>query len=139
MSNEWEALEGVSLAGEYGLQQWLGSDPTGAFFSTSVGPEGQRAVVKITAEDESAGSLRLSWWQQTALLSHPNLLPLLDCGRTDYAGESLLYAVFEAPEDSLSAALQNGPLSEAEGREVFSSALDALQYIHERGWVHGAI
>src|SRR6185369_13754270 len=122
MTHEWEQFEGVSLAGEYLLEQWLGSDPTGAFFLTRHGVAKLRTVLKLIIEDGSGEARRLAWWQQTARLLHPNLLPLLDCGRAEYGDESLLYAVFESPDDSLGAALQNGSLTEQEGRDVMVAA-----------------
>src|SRR6185369_3431800 len=107
MNDGWELLEGVSLAGRYALEQWLGSDATGAFFLTTFGPDQQRAVAKLIVEDPDTGSARLELWQQTEQLQHPNLLPLRDCGRTEYGNDFLLYAIFEETEDSLTAALQN--------------------------------
>jgi hypothetical protein len=138
MTDLWKQWEGVSLADTYGLEQWLGSDPSGAFFSTTFG--GRRAVLKLEVEeDRPAPDAQLALWQRTMPLSHPNLLPLLDCGRTEADGGSLVFAVFEAPDDSLTAAIENGPLSEEEARAVLEASADALQYLHAHGLAHTSI
>ena len=139
MTHTWEQLEGVSLAGEYGLEQWLGSDPTGAFFLTSFGPERQRAVLKLTEENPSTAAAQLTLWQRTSWLDHPSLMALLDCGRTDSGDDSFLYAVFEEPDDSLTAAVRYGPMDEQEACDVLAAVVDALQYLHARGWAHTSI
>jgi hypothetical protein len=78
-------------------------------------------------------------WQRTQQLRHPNLLELLNCGRAELAGEIALYAVFESPDDTLSAALKQSPLSEAEAREVLAAVVDALGYLHAQGLAPGAL
>ena len=138
MTHLWDELEGVSLAGEYALEKWLGSDGSGAFFLTAIGPERRQAVIKL-ADDDASGEQQLAWWQKTARLAHPNLLALLDCGRTETANGQYLYAVFDYPDDNVASALQRGPLSETEARDVLSAVVDGLRYIHSVGMVHGAI
>jgi len=139
MTHTWEYMEGVSLAGIYGLEQWLGSDPSGAFFLTSFGPDRERAVVKMVLDDPSESEAQLALWRRTARLHHPGLLGLLDCGRADLGGERFLFAVFEAPDDSLAEAVRNGPFSEEEARDVLAAAAGALQFLHEHGWAHASI
>lgn len=127
------------MAGTYGLDQWLGSDATGAFFSTSYMPGGQRAIVKLTEASPSAAEMQLALWERTARLKHRNLMALLDCGTAETPEGPFAYAVFEAPDDSLTAALQNGPMSEDEARDVFAAGVDALRYLHSHGWAHTSI
>lgn len=139
MTYAWKDLEGVSLAGEFGLDQWLGSEPSGAFFLTSFGPERRGAVLKLAVEDPSTAGAQLRLWRRAARLTHPSLMAVLDCGRTDYGEDSFVFAVFEAPDDSLTAAVQKGPLNEQEALDVLEAALDALHYLHTRGWAHTSI
>ena len=67
------------------------------------------------------------------------------CWRCSIAGERrrrtdpFLYAVFDYPDDNVASALQRGPLSETEARDVLSAVVDGLRYIHSEGMVHGAI
>jgi eukaryotic-like serine/threonine-protein kinase len=139
MTRLWDELEGVYLAGEYALQQYMGSEGEAAFFRTAFGPEQHAAALKLVADEPSIADEQLALWRKVEELAHPNLLPLLDCGRAEAAGDSFLYAVFELPDDSLVGALANGPLSEEETREVLAASLGALHYIHENGMVHGAV
>jgi hypothetical protein len=72
-------------------------------------------------------------------LRHPNLLYLSDCGIAEVAGAEYIFSVFENPDDNLASALEEGPISEAETREVLEVALNALRYLHNQGMVHGAV
>jgi eukaryotic-like serine/threonine-protein kinase len=139
MTRTWQELAGVYLAGDYELQQFLGSEPEGAYFETAFGPERRRAVLKLVPDESPAGEEQLARWRKLFELSHPHLMPLLDCGSADASGESFVYAVFEAPDDSLASAVANGPLSEQETRDVLEAALDALRYLHEQQMAHGAL
>jgi eukaryotic-like serine/threonine-protein kinase len=132
-------LEGVCLAGDYGLLEWLGESDNAAFFKTNYGSDAQPAILKLipaTAEDLDP---QLELWNRIGSLSHPNLLRLLDWGRAEQAGDSFLYAVFEFPEETLSAALENAPLDDGEVREIREAVSGALHYLHSQGLVHTAV
>jgi hypothetical protein len=139
MTHLREHWEGVSLSGDYTLEQWLGGDDRAAFFRTAPAPDGRRAVVKLVPEAVVDGTATLDLWHRTRQLRHPNLIELLDCGRADHGGEIVLYAVFESPDDTLAAALSRSPLNPQESREVLDSVLDALRYLHAQGLVVGAL
>ena len=139
MTRLWDQLEGVNLAGAYGLEQFLESERNGAWFRTAFGPEQRPATLKLVSAFGSDGEHQLALWRKTAQLSHPNLLALLDCGRAEVEGEPFLYAVFECPDDSLASALANGPLSPPEVDDVMAAAEDALRYIHDVGMTHAAV
>jgi hypothetical protein len=137
-------LESVSLGGEYALGQYLGEDEEpsseGTFYRAT-SRSGERVLVKMLPDHPADGDQQLLLWRRTAQLQHPNLLRLLDCGRDPGAsqGEGYLYAVFEWPDDHLSAALEQGALSEAEARDLLTAALDGLRYLHTHGLVHGTL
>jgi hypothetical protein len=139
MTHLREHWEGVSLSGDYTLEQWIGGDDSAAFFRTAPAPNGRRAVVKLVPEAAVDGTATLDLWHRTRQLRHPNLIELLDCGRADRGGEIVLYAVFESPDDTLAAALSRSPLNPQESREVLDSVLDALRYLHAQGLVLGAL
>src|SRR5215467_4819399 len=132
-----ERWEGVSLAGNYTLEQCLGGDDHAAFFQTSPDPDGHRAVVKLVPEAVVTGAPPLDLWHRIRQLRHPNLIELLDYGRADHEGQIVFYAVFESPDETLSSALSRSPLDPRESREVLDSALDALRYLHAQGLVIG--
>src|SRR4051812_48606565 len=106
MTHLREHWEGVSLPGDYTLEQWIGGDDQAAYFQTTITAGDRRAIVKVVPEaalPDSASQLEL--WHRTRQLRHPNLLELFDSGRADLAGEIILFAVFESPDDTLSSAL----------------------------------
>jgi len=134
-----ESWEGVSLAGDYLLQRWLSGDETAGFFETSPANDGRRAVVKLVPEFAGDGAAQLALWQRTRTLRHPNLRALLDCGRAELAGKTVVYAVFEYADDTLASALGQSTLSEAEAREVLDSVVGALGYLQAQGLAHPAL
>ena len=139
MTHLRERWEGVSLSGNYTLEQWLGGDDSAAFFQTSPDPDGRRAVVKLVPETVADGAASLDLWHRIRQLRHPNLVELLDCGRADHGGEIVLYAVFESPDDTLASALSRSPLNPAEAREVLDSVINALRYLHAQGLMLGEL
>jgi hypothetical protein len=139
MTHLREHWEGVSLAGDYTLEQWLAGDDSAAFFRTSLAADGRRAVVKLVPEAAVDGATHLDLWHRTRQLRHPNLIELLEFGRAEHGGEIVLYAVFESPDDTLASALNRSPLNRQESREVLDSVLEALRYLHAQGLVLGAL
>ena len=139
MTHLREHWEGVSLPGEYTLEQWLGGDDNAAFFLTSPAADGRRAVVKLIPAEVGQSAAQLDLWQRTRQLRHANLIELFDCGRADHAGEIVLYAVFESPDETLASALSRSPLTPQESREVLDSVLASLRYLHKQGLVLGTL
>jgi hypothetical protein len=139
MSQLRERWTGVSLPGDYLLQQWLSGDEAAGFFETSLPPDGRRAVVKLVPELSGDGAAQLALWRRTRSLRHPNLLQLLDCGRAELLSEIAVYAVFEYADDTLARALAQAPLSEAEAREVLDAVLPALRYLQAHGLTLAAL
>jgi hypothetical protein len=139
MTHLREHWEGVSLPGDFILEQWLGGDESAAFFKTAPSPDGHHAVVKLVPEASVDSKAQLDLWHRTRQLRHPNLLELIDCGRADLGGEIVLYAVFESPDDTLASALAQASLTKPEAREVLDSVLDALRYLHAQGLAIGVL
>ena len=139
MTHLQERWERVSLSGNYTLERWLTGDENAAYFQTSPGSDGRRAIVKLVREAIVDGDGLFDLWQRTRQLRHPNLVELFEYGRADHGGEIVLYAVFESPDDTLAAALSQSPLNSEESREVLDSVLGALRYLHAQGLVHGAL
>jgi hypothetical protein len=139
MTHLREHWEGVSLPGDLILEQWLGGDESAAFFKTAPAPDGRQSIVKLVPEASGDAKAQLDLWHRTRQLRHPNLLEILDCGRADLAGEIVLYAVFESPDDTLASALAQAPLTRQEAREVLDAVLGALRYLHAQGLAIGAL
>ena len=139
MTQPWTDLESASLPGGHRLQAWLGGDERGAFFRTTPASNGTCALVKLIPENLADAETQLALWRRTQRLDHPNLLPLLEYGRANIAGQEYLYAVFEYPDDRLDTAAEQGPLSEAEVRAVLAAVTEGLRYLHAQGLVYGAL
>jgi cell division protein FtsN len=129
---------GMTVSGVGTLQHPVGEDGTGAFFAAS-GPAGGKLLIKLAPAGESGAAQQLDLWQRTRDLRHPHLLELRAAGSTHVAGNPYIYAVFEYPDEVLSAALAQGTLSEPETRGVVEGVLAALTYLHAQGLVHGAV
>jgi hypothetical protein len=138
----WKQWEGVCLAGEYSLDEWLGESDGAAFYRTSSGLDHRPAVLKLIPAEAVDSELQLELWRDLRELSHPALLQLLDfgcCPPDGGARDNFLYALYEFPEDTLDTALRRAPLTEIEKRDIREAAANALLYLHGHGFVHGAI
>jgi hypothetical protein len=133
-----EVGETVSLGGIYSLDRCVQDDQAGTFFAVFTG-DGERLLAKLLPEQNPGAEQQFNTWHRTRHLRHPNLLSLRDVGRAELEGKSYVYGVFEYPDDVLGVALKQGPLSEAETRDVLETALAALRYLHGQGLVHGAV
>jgi hypothetical protein len=133
-----EVGESVSLGGIYSLDRCVQDDPAGTFFAV-INPDGERLLAKLIPEQDPAAEQQFNTWHRARHLRHPNLLSLRDVGRAELEGSGYIYGVFENPDDILGSALERGPLSEPETRDVLDTALAALRYLHGQGLVHGAV
>jgi len=95
----------------------------------------QPAVLKLVA-GHSAAPGQLAAWERLSGLSHPNLTEILDCGRAGPmgpAGGHFLYAVLEYPDEYLASALEGGPFSESDARDVLAAVEAGLRFLHAHG------
>jgi TonB family protein len=140
MAEAWKKWEGQVVNGEFKLRQYLGgSDRSAVFLSERGEREPQRVAIKLVSASAENPELQVSWWELAAKLSHPNLLRLVQRGRCQIEGTELFYAVMEYAEESLAQIIPYRPLTPAEARDTFKPLLDALAYIHAKGFVHGHI
>jgi len=135
------AWEGRVVAGKFPLQQWLGGSEHSAVFLTQrqQGQASQKATIKLVAADAADAERQLARWRAAAQLSHPNLIRIFEAGRCQLNGTALLYVVMEYAEEDLAEILPQRPLTPAEVAELIPPVLDALSYLHEKGFVHGNI
>jgi TonB family protein len=140
MAEAWKKWEGQVVNGEFRLRQYLGgSDRSAVFLSDRGERDPQQLAIKLVPASAENPELQLSWWELAAKLSHPNLLRLIQRGRCQVDGTELFYAVMEYAEESLAQILPYRPLTPTEARDTFQPVLEALAYIHAKGFVHGHI
>jgi TonB family protein len=139
----WKTWEGRVVDAKFPLRQWLGGSDHSAFFLTGVnGASPRKAAIKLlptvgmSSADEEA---QLSLWSRTTKLSHPNLLQLLDFGRSDLDGERFLYAVIEYADEDLGQILPERLLTIEEVALMLPPVCEGLTYLHQSGFVHGSL
>ena len=138
MPNSWEQWEGQVVNGTFRLDKYLGGGECSAVFLTEVAlREPQKAAIKLIWTDSENADLQLSYWDQAIKLSHPHLMQLFGMGRCQLGDAKLLYVLMEYAEESLSQVLAERPITAEEAREMLEPALDALAYVHSKGFVHG--
>jgi len=140
MPEGWKQWEGRVINEEFPLLRYLGgSERSAVFLSKRANGESQEVAVKLILANAENPELQLSWWELAAKLSHPHLLRLFRMGRCQIDGSDVLYVVTEYAEESLAQILPYRALTPAEAQDMLRSVVDALTYIHGKGFVHGHI
>jgi TonB family protein len=139
MMENWKQWQGQVADGKFPLQQYLGGSDHSAVFLTRREAEPRRAAIKlIPAADKKAESQILKW-KLAMKLPHANLLRIFEAGQCEIDGTKLLYVVMEPAEENLAEVLTQRSLSGEETRVMLPPLLDALNYLHGKGFVHGQI
>jgi TonB family protein len=134
-SKQWE---GQIVDGIFPLRQYLGGSDHSAVFLTEHGTDKpQKAAIKLFPADPATTDAQLLRWESASKLSHPNLLRLINAGRCVVNGNDLLYLVMEYAEEDLADILPQRALTPEETRDMLCPVLDALEYLHGKGLVHG--
>lgn len=140
MEAPWKKWEGQVVNGEFRLRQYLGgSDRSAVFLSERGDRDPQQVAIKLILANAENPELQMSWWELAAKLSHPNLLRLIQRGPCQIDGTDMFYAVMEYAEESLAQIIPYRPLTPTEARDTFQPLLEALAYVHTKGFVHGHI
>lgn len=129
---------GRVIDGRFALLQWLGGSGRGGVFLTELQGDGsQKAALKLIPADAVDAEAHIAGWAATTTLSHPHLARVFRTGRCQIDNAELLYAVTEYAEEVLSEIIPERPLTPTEAREMLGPVLDALSYLHRKGFVHG--
>jgi TonB family protein len=129
---------GRIIDGRFTLLQWLGgSEWSGVYLTELQGPRSQKAAIKLIPADAGDAEAYIAGWAVTTTLSHPHLMRLFHTGRCQIDSAGLLYVVTEYAEEVLSEIIPERPLTPREANEMLAPVLDALFYLHEKGFVHG--
>ena len=140
MTGSWKQWEGQVVSGKFHLRQYLGGSDHSVVFLTELGGQRlQKAALKLIQADPEKAELYLSRLRLAAKLSHPHLIQLYQAGRCQLGTMELLYSVMEFADEDLSQILPHRPLTPAEARDMLKPVLDALGYLHGKGFAHGHI
>jgi len=128
---------GQVIDGRYPLLEWLGGSGTSGTFLTELdGLGSQKAALRLLPSSPQAEE-RLAGWQDAAKLSSPHLVRIHHFGRAEVNGSQCVYIVCDLAEELLSQIIPERPLTTDEARQMLDPILDALDYLHNAGFVHG--
>jgi eukaryotic-like serine/threonine-protein kinase len=131
---------GQVVDGKFRLGEFVGGNGRSAVFLTDFDAPGVRkTAIKLLAADSPEAAGLLARWRHAAELSHPHLIRLLEMGRAQFNDTPILYVVMEYADENLSVVLARRPLGPAEARGILGPVVDALAYIHSKGFVHTRI
>lgn len=134
ISSDWA---GRTIAERYTLLRWLGGSAAGGVFLTEIpGSSSPRAAIKLVPAAAAHAEIREAAWA-AATLSHPHLMRLFDSGPCEIDDAALFYTVTEYTDENLAQILPDRPLTAEETAEMLDPVLDALSYLHGKGFVHG--
>ena len=142
MPKAWKEWEGRVVNKEFRLGEYLGGSERAGVFMTQYGSDSLKAAVKLIPVgrwDQATAEAELSRLQSARGLSHPHLLQILAAGRTTLDDTEIIFVVMEYADEDLSQILPNRPLGPAEVREMLGPTLDALAYLHGKGFAHGRL
>lgn len=141
MTAMWKAWQGRTVDGKFLLQEYLGCSDRCAVFLTSTTAEapGRAAIKLIAADGNKDDAQQLQWWRSVRDFKHPNLIRILDFGSGEIDGAGLLYVVEELAEENLAQVVPERPLTTEEAQGMLPPILDALKFVHDKGFVHGSI
>ena len=128
---------GRLIDGRFTLLTWLGGSQYSGVFLTELQGQQQKASIKLIPADAPDAEAHSSGWASASALSHPHLMRLFQTGTAEIDGVRVLYAVSEYSDEDLSQILPERPLTPTEAREMLDPVLDALSYLHSKGFVHG--
>ena len=138
MTQDWKQWEGDVLNGKFHLRQYLGGSEHSAVFLTEDREGGlEKAAIKLIPADPENAEHQISRWKAAAKLAHPQLVRLFQMGRCQLGDRDLLYLVMEYAELDLAQIVPSGPFPLEETRETLRLILDALVYLHGKGFIHG--
>ena len=142
MSEMWKQWQGRMVDGRFVLQSYLGGSDHSAVFLTVVQDAkngSQRAAIKLITAGAADGEAQLLRWKRARELTHPNLLRIFEAGRCKLDDAKLLYVVEEYAEENLSQILPERSLTPEEAGGMLPPVLRVLQFVHDKGLVHGRI
>jgi hypothetical protein len=138
--SRWQSWVGQQVDGVFPLLRYLGSSALGPVFETEYTDQGRvRAVIKFAAADTADATARLAQWQEASEMEHPHLLQIYAGGECQIGGANYIYVVMEYADESVAGVLAERKLTLGETREMLGPLINALQFLHSKGYVHGAI
>jgi hypothetical protein len=130
----WDNYVGRDLDG-FSLLTLLGVRDGRGFFLTT--RRGEDVLLQAVASDGA----QLERWRRAATLSHPHLNEILTAGEAQFTDDepAISYAISPIPDDDLGEQLGRGAFDTKAAGSLLTATATALDYLHGRGLVHGAV
>ena len=109
------------------------------FVTELPGGEGGKAAIKLISLDDADAERQIARWRASSQLAHRALIRIFETGRCRIDEKSLLYVVMECADDNLAEILPQRALTPEEVGEMLPPLLDALSYLHTRGFIHSHV
>ncbi len=133
----WTEYQGLTIDGLFPLERYLGgSAHSGVYLTRS---QSERAAIKLVPADLDESSRLLAQWQAASQLTHPHLLRIFAGGECYVDGIHFAYVVTECSDEDLSQILPERRLTAGESKDMLQAVSAALEFLHSRGAVHGAL
>jgi serine/threonine protein kinase len=134
---QWSIKEGGAYLDRYRLESILGRGGMGMVWLAYDAHLDRRVAIKVVRPDlkvdAEAADEFLREGRKLAALSHPNILPVYDCGNDG----GVWYLVSEyVPRGTLANYLKHESLTFKQAAELVAGIADAAHYAHMRGLVH---
>ena len=131
---------GQTVDGRFPLLQYLAGDEQSAVFLTQLNDrEKSKAAIKLVLASACDADTQIANWRRASKLSHPHLIRIFECGRCWLSGKELLYVISEYADETLAQVLPTRALTTSEADAMLRPTIEALNYLHGQGLVHGHI
>ncbi len=138
MGDQWNQWIGQIIDEKFRLVECRESSEFAAVFTCeSVQGVTAATLMKLLRCDAENAPEQAESWTIASKLSHPNLIRVLAAGKTTLGNSEFSYAVSERAEFDLTQMLAERALTPLETEEMLHPMLDALEYVHAKGFVHG--
>jgi hypothetical protein len=134
MANEFLARNEEIVDGTYRLGPLIRRTVGSTVYETEFGEQALPAAIKIREVESMAAETPYS-----SELSHPNLLKIYATGSSVLNNAPVVYIVMERADESLQRVVAERALTRSETREMLVPLLDALEYLHKKGYAHSSL
>ena len=138
MNSICEHWEGRTVDGRFPLLEWLGGWADQCVFLT-VRQAMQTANIKLIFASGADAEAYQAKWETARTLAHPNLLKVMESGQCAMDGKDLVYVVTERADAVLSERIPRKALNPSTASAILEPIVDALAFLHEKGFVHGRV
>lgn len=132
----WSQYAGRSVE-TWRLESFLGLRDDRAFYVGQAYDGDEPLLIQLIAADGDS-PVRAAW-EHARSLSHEHLMRVRATGETDLDGTRVAYAVLDLPDDDLGEMLGRRTPDAFDAVAVRTAIASALDYLHRRGFRHGAI